>query len=93
MTKVTREEGVETITLASPATRNALSLDMMLSVTEELTRCKSKSWEYSLITLIHSTTRNISIHCRAGRDKDVRAVVLRGEGKVLVSLKSTVCKM
>ena len=39
LTKVTREEGVETITLSSPATRNALSLDMMLSVTEELHRC------------------------------------------------------
>ena len=38
LTKVTRDEGVETITLASPATRNALSLDMMLSVTEELHR-------------------------------------------------------
>ena len=38
LTKVTREDGVETITLASPSTRNALSLDMMLSVTEELTR-------------------------------------------------------
>ena len=59
LTKVTREEGVETITLASPATRNALSLDMMLSVTEELTRYISKSLEYSLITLIHSNAGNI----------------------------------
>ena len=37
LTKVTREEGVETITLASPATRNALSLDMMLSVARPFT--------------------------------------------------------
>jgi len=59
LTKVTRDEGVETITLASPATRNALSLDMMLSVTEELHR--------------------------AGKDKEVRAVVLKGEGKVFSS--------
>ena len=32
LTRVTREEGVEHITLAHPKTRNALSLDMMLQV-------------------------------------------------------------
>jgi len=36
LTRVSREEGVTTITLTSPATRNALSLDMMLRVTEQL---------------------------------------------------------
>ena len=32
LTRVSREEGVEHITLAHPKTRNALSLDMMLQV-------------------------------------------------------------
>ena len=65
LTRVSREEGVTTITLTSPATRsplphhqarNALSLDMMLRVTEQLEE--------------------------AGAERAVRAVVLRGEGKV-----------
>jgi len=56
LTKVHRKEGVEHITLASPATRNALSLDMMLQLSDELGR--------------------------AGKDSTVRAVVIRGEGKV-----------
>lgn len=59
LTRVTREEGVEHITLAHPKTRNALSLDMMLQLTEDL--------------------------ARAGADRGVRAIVLRGEGKVFSS--------
>lgn len=56
LTRVARGQGVVTITLTSPNTRNALSLDMMLRLTEDLER--------------------------AGEDREVRAVVLRGEGKV-----------
>lgn len=56
LTKVVREGGIENITLANPATRNALSLDMMNQLTEDLTK--------------------------ASNDKEVRTIVLRGEGKV-----------
>jgi len=56
LTKVYREDGVENITLSNPATRNALSLDMMERLTMDLSR--------------------------AGQDTEVRAIVLRGEGKV-----------
>jgi len=56
LTIVRREEGVEHITLANPKTRNALSLDMMKKITEDISR--------------------------AGEDKTVRTIVLRGEGKV-----------
>ena len=58
LTKVTREDGVETITLASPSTRNALSLDMMLSVTEELTRYGSifmiSLWNFHNVIIVYS---------------------------------------
>ena len=58
LTKVTREDGVETITLASPSTRNALSLDMMLSVTEELTRYGSifmiSLWNFHNVIKVYS---------------------------------------
>lgn len=56
LTIVRREEGVENITLANPKTRNALSLDMIKKITEDISR--------------------------AGEDKTVRTIVLRGEGKV-----------
>jgi len=56
LTRVYREDGVENITLSNPATRNALSLEMMERLTMELSR--------------------------AGQDTQVRAIVLRGEGKV-----------
>jgi len=56
LTKVTRQGGVETILLSSPATRNALSLEMM-----------------------ETLVANINA---AGADKEVRAIVLKGEGKV-----------
>ena len=47
---------MEHITLANPKTRNALSLDMIKKITEDISR--------------------------AGEDKTVRTIVLRGEGKV-----------
>ena len=56
LTIVRRHDGVEHITLANPKTRNALSLDMMKKITEDISR--------------------------AGEDKTVRTIVLRGEGKV-----------
>jgi len=56
LTTVRREGGVEHITLANPKTRNALSLDMMKKITEDISR--------------------------AGEDKTVRTIVLRGEGQV-----------
>jgi len=56
LTSVVREGDVENITLSNPKARNALSLDMMNQLTEDL--------------------------ARAGRDKEVRTIVLRGEGKV-----------
>jgi len=56
LTIVRREGGVENITLANPKTRNALSLDMIKKITEDISR--------------------------AGEDKTVRTIVLRGEGKV-----------
>jgi len=56
LTKVTRCGGVETILLSSPATRNALSLEMM-----------------------ETLVANINA---AGEDSEVRAIVLKGEGKV-----------
>jgi len=56
LTNVRREGNVENITLANTKTRNALSLDMMKKLTEDISR--------------------------AGEDKTVRTIVLRGEGKV-----------
>jgi len=56
LTVVRRQDGVENITLANPKTRNALSMDMMKRITEDISR--------------------------AAEDKTVRAIVLRGEGKV-----------
>lgn len=56
LTKVSRSGGVETIVLSSPATRNALSLEMM-----------------------ETLLGNINA---AGDDQEVRAIVIRGEGKV-----------
>jgi len=56
LTLVRREGGVEHITLSNPRTRNALSLEMMKRITEDISR--------------------------AGEDKSVRTIVLRGEGKV-----------
>ena len=56
LTLVRREGGVEHITLFNPRTRNALSLEMMKRITEDISR--------------------------AGEDKSVRTIVLRGEGKV-----------
>merc|ERR1719187_3120941 len=38
LTVVKRENGVEHITLANPKTRNALSLDMMKKITEDISR-------------------------------------------------------
>ena len=38
LTIVRREEGVEHITLANPKTRNALSLDMIKKITEDISR-------------------------------------------------------
>jgi len=38
LTTVTRQEGVAHITLANPKTRNALSLDMMKRITEDISR-------------------------------------------------------
>jgi len=59
LTVVTRSDGVNTITLSSPATRNSLSLVMMQQLTEDLVR--------------------------AGEDTEVRAIVIKGEGKVFSS--------
>jgi len=56
LTVIRRQDGVEHITLANPKTRNALSMDMMKRITEDISR--------------------------AAEDKTVRAIVLRGEGKV-----------
>jgi len=56
LTTVKRDGSVENITLSNPKTRNALSLDMMKKLTEDISR--------------------------AGEDKTVRTIVLRGEGKV-----------
>ena len=58
LTTVKREGTVEHITLSNPKTRNALSLEMMKQLTEDI--------------------------ARAGEDKSVRTIVLRGEGKVSI---------
>merc|ERR1719369_1321765 len=55
LTFVKREGTVEHITLSNPKTRNALSLEMMNQLTEDISR--------------------------AGEDKSVRTIVLRGDGK------------
>merc|ERR1711970_686915 len=57
LTSVKRDGTVEHITLSNPKTRNALSLEMMKQLTEDI--------------------------ARAGEDKSVRTIVLRGEGKEL----------
>ena len=38
LTVVRRQDGVENITLANPKTRNALSMDMMKRITEDISR-------------------------------------------------------
>ena len=72
LTRVSREEGVEHITLAQPKTRNALSLDMMLQV--------GVPAFHPVKSMVLQLTEDLA---RAGADREVRAIVLRGEGKVI----------